>query len=328
MVLHDYLDQTWEQARGQLKEELEQLRARLNAKFNTLQTPDGTLTAGVADGDSTIDTVYISNEGTGHTPEWAQINLVNGVKNRLLFANVEQLGPSTLAGRGSAAGPGSLQGIVLGSGLSMSGTTLSSTAGAGTSTFLTDTDETATLPNSRRVIAGNGISFDDSVAGERTVSTTVPMHYVVVSLTNDEIKALPDTYKTIVAAPGAGKALLFHFGWFSFDASGGGWTNITTGSEKGFEFAYGDWANDVSNYYNQWDGSSFRGRLGPISQIPDAEMLLSAFPGSEYGQILENTAIKFIAWNDAGHFTGGGPGSSGLAAVSYSILDTTTGALT
>jgi hypothetical protein len=37
--------------------------------------------------------------------------------------------------------------------------------------FLTHSDESVALPNSRQLLAGTGISFDDSVANQRTVST-------------------------------------------------------------------------------------------------------------------------------------------------------------
>ena len=40
------------------------------------------------------------------------------------------------------------------------------------STFLTDTDESVNLPNSRELIAGAGITFDDSVANEKTINAT------------------------------------------------------------------------------------------------------------------------------------------------------------
>lgn len=39
-------------------------------------------------------------------------------------------------------------------------------------TYLTWTDETARLPNSRQLIAGANIEFDDSTPGERVVSST------------------------------------------------------------------------------------------------------------------------------------------------------------
>jgi hypothetical protein len=37
---------------------------------------------------------------------------------------------------------------------------------------LTENDETLTFPNSRRVLAGTGISFDDSIPNIRTISST------------------------------------------------------------------------------------------------------------------------------------------------------------
>lgn len=47
----------------------------------------------------------------------------------------------------------------------------------GAASFLTIEDETATFPNSRELLAGPGITFDDSVAGERTISTGLGNHY-------------------------------------------------------------------------------------------------------------------------------------------------------
>lgn len=41
----------------------------------------------------------------------------------------------------------------------------------GAASFITVDDETAIFPNSRQLLAGPGIEFDDSVAGERTIST-------------------------------------------------------------------------------------------------------------------------------------------------------------
>lgn len=45
-------------------------------------------------------------------------------------------------------------------------------AASAEATYLTEADETATLPNSRQLLAGSGITFDDSVAGERTISSS------------------------------------------------------------------------------------------------------------------------------------------------------------
>lgn len=39
-------------------------------------------------------------------------------------------------------------------------------------TYLTNDDESAILPNSRQLIAGNGITFDDSVLNELTINVS------------------------------------------------------------------------------------------------------------------------------------------------------------
>lgn len=46
------------------------------------------------------------------------------------------------------------------------------TAAPADATYLTEDDETDRLPNSRRLIAGSNITFDDSVAGQRTISSS------------------------------------------------------------------------------------------------------------------------------------------------------------
>lgn len=41
-----------------------------------------------------------------------------------------------------------------------------------TSTFLTHTPQTPTLPNSRNLLAGTDVTFDDSIFGERTINVS------------------------------------------------------------------------------------------------------------------------------------------------------------
>jgi len=51
--------------------------------------------------------------------------------------------------------------------------TIAAASGAPTTeTYLTDADETGTLPNSRRLLAGTDVSFDDTTPGERTINVT------------------------------------------------------------------------------------------------------------------------------------------------------------
>ena len=69
-----------------------------------------------------------------------------------------------------------------------SSTTATSSAGSSAAalylkTYLTATDETGTLPNSRELLAGTNVTFDDSVAGERTINVSggSANDYVVMS---------------------------------------------------------------------------------------------------------------------------------------------------
>lgn len=70
-------------------------------------------------------TRYLSNTGTSNNPAWAQVNLANGVTGDLPFSNLTPASAaSKLFGRGDS-GAGDFQEITLGSGLTMTGTTLS-----------------------------------------------------------------------------------------------------------------------------------------------------------------------------------------------------------
>jgi hypothetical protein len=52
-------------------------------------------------------------------------------------------------------------------------------------TYLTDTDESADLANSRRLLAGTNISFDDSVANQRTLNVASASHIVFKPIENE-----------------------------------------------------------------------------------------------------------------------------------------------
>lgn len=69
-------------------------------------------------------------------------------------------------------------------------------SGGGTSTslatimnadFLTSSDESADFPNSRELLAGVGIAFDDTVANARTINATAPGFVEWSVLTNGNV---------------------------------------------------------------------------------------------------------------------------------------------
>lgn len=105
-VFHDFLEQPWEQARGYLREELEQLQNVLASQWEKAFGTDGLLNSEAIDGESTgVGVVYISNEGPHGRAKWAKVNVNAGVKNRLRFLNfVRATTGNTLVGRDSGAG--------------------------------------------------------------------------------------------------------------------------------------------------------------------------------------------------------------------------------
>lgn len=132
------------------------------------------LTAGdilYADADDSLTTLGIGSAhhvlqvNTGGTaPEWGLV----------AFENMSPAASaSTLIGRRSGS-TGDWEAVTLGAGLSMSaGAELSvSVADISTATFITSTDQTGTLPNSRHLIAGTNITLDTSVAGDITIAST------------------------------------------------------------------------------------------------------------------------------------------------------------
>jgi hypothetical protein len=122
-----------------------------------------------ADAADSLTTLAIGSTGqvlqvnsTADAPEWGLVD----------FDNMSAaLSASTLIGRRSGSA-GNWEAITVGTGLSMSGTTLSATSGFPDATYLTEDDETGDLPNSRRLLAGTNITFDDATPGERTISAT------------------------------------------------------------------------------------------------------------------------------------------------------------
>lgn len=52
--------------------------------------------------------------------------------------------------------------------------------------FLTHSDESVALPNSRNLLAGTGITFDDTVANERTINAGQQGYWTPLVLSNED----------------------------------------------------------------------------------------------------------------------------------------------
>lgn len=141
------------------------------------------------------------------------------------------------------------------------------------------------------------------------------IHTATFTLTNAEIKVLPTpaTYKTLVAAPGATKVLLFHWCVLYIDANAGAYTGVDAGDQQGFAVTYGDWTVDCSNFFN-WDGTTQSTLLTRFS-VPGT----GNYPALAVG-LIGNTALKLIAWNTV-DYGGGNAGNSGKGTIAYSIYD-------
>ena len=141
--LEDYVYQPWEQARGFLFETISQMKAELRGRWNAVFTDNQINNEAIA-GDGTAATRYVANTGPNNAPKWDRVNLANGVKGRLPFANIVQIAAAVLLGRGSGTA-GNIQEIELGTGLEMVGNVLNVTATGGGVPYFVPADESFTI---------------------------------------------------------------------------------------------------------------------------------------------------------------------------------------
>lgn len=89
-VFSDFLSLPWEQARGYIKEELEQLRAAVQGQWAQTHGTDGLLSEESVLGAGASVPSYIANTGPKKQPKWDKVDLQNGVKNRIKYVNLPQ----------------------------------------------------------------------------------------------------------------------------------------------------------------------------------------------------------------------------------------------
>ena len=113
--LHDYLNGvSWEQGRGYIRDELDALKAELQGRWNVALGTDNQITNLSIKGNGTVATRYVANTGPNNAPKWDLINLVNGVKNRLLLRNFAAATPGTVLGLGSTTAAGDYVALTIG----------------------------------------------------------------------------------------------------------------------------------------------------------------------------------------------------------------------
>jgi hypothetical protein len=119
-----YVLGAWEDVRDYLLKDLESIENAVNT-LSSKFTDSGEVNPSVFGGDSTQDSRYVANTGEGHTPQWDQVELSNGVKGHLpLGSLVPATRPGVIIGRENTL-PGPFQEIFIGSGLQLSGKVLS-----------------------------------------------------------------------------------------------------------------------------------------------------------------------------------------------------------
>lgn len=120
-VFHDYLNGPWEEARGFLIEELEQLRNALTAQLGQTFNNLNQLTSAAFSGDPTPATRYVANTGVKNAPTWDRVNLSNGVQGTLALSHLPTATAETFLGRGDSSS-GDYQPLTPGAGIGIVGT--------------------------------------------------------------------------------------------------------------------------------------------------------------------------------------------------------------
>lgn len=126
ITIFNYLESTWEQARGLLHDDLEHIQTAINRWNGQTFDKENKLLNTTIQGDATKVPQYITNEGLDRngtpnsTPLWGLVDLVAGVKKRLQYIHfVATTAPGVVLGRRSDT-KGDYEQVSVGAGLTMS----------------------------------------------------------------------------------------------------------------------------------------------------------------------------------------------------------------
>lgn len=179
------------------------------------------------------------------------------------------------------------------------------------------TDGTPTLYDQH----GNDLG---SVGGSSLVQVAL------VVLDNDQIKALPTTAVTLVAAPGTGKVLRFLAASAVARFSSGAYATVTVGSGVGdsmqlsISSVSGTGSVSVAAIYSEWYSGVFTFAGDQIIDFVPRQAIDSGVPLSIETLLAphENGALKLVvAGNGGSNFTGGNAANTLTVATYYVVLD-------
>lgn len=160
------------------------------------------------------------------------------------------------------------------------------------------------------------------------------LHQATVTLTNDQIKALPTTGIQIVAAPGANKMIIPAVGIHVLNAPVA-YTNVNADAALHLEYTSGLLASNIGAAGDgiYLDAASATPLFGTFTTRLEDGYPVASTIGDVTGNGLSsavNNALRIKASNPyptnvAGNFTGGNAANTLWVSVTYYVLDTTTG---
>lgn len=147
-----------------------------------------------------------------------------------------------------------------------------------------------------------------------------------VTLTDAQIKALPSTPFTLVAAPGSGKLILPVDAVMSLDAQGGAYTNVTN---QQMWLSYGSGGRTISAIYDENTQGAFADDSAVHVLLGFSNSQVTSLTGTVYSTAwwsddtggIANAALTLGMFNGGGDLTGGDPANSLKVTVLYAVVD-------
>ena len=140
------------------------------------------------------------------------------------------------------------------------------------------------------------------------------------TLTDAQVKAVPTTPVTVIAAPGAGKAIMILTAWMRLDARGGAYTNLT-GLEVQLNYGAAALAPASAAYVEASQGAFADASAAHVLGSFDDQTGGSAFASwmAEIATVTNSPVTVFFS-GTTGNLTGGNAANSLTVDVLYHVL--------